>query len=198
MRKLLAVCVVLLVGMSVMAAAQDTPKAEVFGGYSLFHWDDQGLSGAVPPGTSVNKTMHGWNGALQFNATKVFGIVADFSGHYGTPFEEAGVGSVTGHIYNFLFGPSINFRGDKAKGFVHALFGVNRISLNDAPALEFTGGSDSAFAMALGGGFDVKVGKSFAIRPAQFDYILSNHDTGLGHQNNFRYSAGIVINLGSK
>ena len=197
MRKAIVITFMLL-GLASMAMAQETPKVEIFGGYSLFHWDAQDLASAVPPGTSINQNIHGWNGSLQFNVNKYLGVVADMSGHYGTPISEAGVGDATGSIHNFLFGPQVNIRGKKAKGFVHALFGVNRVSLNDSPAMGFTGFSDNAFGMALGGGADVSVTKMIGIRVGQIDYIMSNHDTGLGHQNNFRFSTGLLFSFGGK
>jgi len=49
----------------------------------------------------------------------------------------------------------------------------------------------------VGGGFDIPVSKSFAIRPVQFDYVLTRFGNQLGggnnSQHNFRYQAGIVF-----
>ncbi len=196
------VLLAIVVGMSVLAETQEVPQVEIFGGYSLFHFDKQDVdslaAGAgVPAGTfSINQIMHGWEGAAQFNINKWLGAVADISGHYGTPVSVAGVGDVKASTYNYLFGPQINIRGNKAKGFVHALFGGNHIGAHTEPA-GFSA-TDNAFAFAIGGGVDVNVSKTFAVRPGQFDYIYTNHDFGLGHQNNFRFSAGVVLNLGSK
>ena len=195
MRKAIVITIMLF-GLAAMAVAQETPKVEIFGGYSLFHFDAQ--DAPVVPGSTINQNLHGWNGAVQFNVNKYLGVVADFSGHYGTPVSVAGTGDVTGNIHNFLFGPSINIRGKKAKGFVHALFGVNRVAVNDSPALGVNAFSDSAFGMALGGGADFALTKTFGLRLGQIDYIMSNHDTGLGHQNNFRFSTGLMINFGGK
>ncbi len=205
MRKFIALAVIVLAAVTV-AAAQEVPQVEIFGGYSLFHYDKMDadslvLGAGAPPGSfSINQNLHGWEGAVQFNVNKWFGAVADFSGHYGTPVDITGVGSVTGHSYNFLFGPQVNVRGGKAKGFVHVLFGGNNFAFNDNPTLGITGGSDNAFAMAIGGGVDVNVTKMVAVRVGQFDYIYTNHNLGLdlGHQNNFRFSAGLVLNLGKK
>ncbi len=205
MRKFIALAVIVLAAVTV-AAAQEVPQVEIFGGYSLFHFDkmdaDTFATGAgAPPGSfAINQNMHGWEGAVQFNINKWLGAVADFSGHYGTPGEITGVGGVTGHTYNYLFGPQINVRGQKAKGFVHVLFGGNNFAFNDNPTLGVIGGSDNAFGMAIGGGVDVNVTKKVAVRVGQFDYIYTKHNLGLdlGHQNNFRFSAGLVLNLGSK
>ena len=199
MRKFIAAAAIIL-AMTLVAGAQEVPQVELFAGYSLFHYDQMDVSNFVGPGVSINQNLNGWNGAVQFNINKWLGAVADFSGHYGTPVDVTGVGSVTGNTYNALFGPQINVRGKSLKGFGHVLFGLNHFRLNDSPALAFTGGSDNAFALALGGGIDVHVHKSIYVRPVQFDYIMSQHDLGLnlGHQNNWRFSAGIVIGAGQK
>src|SRR5512143_2113781 len=121
MRKFIALAMIVL-GMTMVAAAQDVPQVEIFGGYSLFHFDDKGLESelqAIDPTLTANRNLHGWNAAVQFNANKWLGIVADFSGHYGNIIESP-VGSVSGNVYNFLFGPQINLRQEKANIFVRA------------------------------------------------------------------------------
>ena len=212
MRKFIVVAVMLL-AMGAVAAAQDVPQVEIFGGYSLFHFDDQGAETLVvglAPGSSVNKNVHGFEFSGQVNVNKWLGIVGDVSGHYGTLIDVAATPAptpafgVSGNIYNFLFGPQLNYRTEKATVFAHALFGGNRLGINaigapfSSPAL-----SDTGFGMGIGGGLDVNAGKKFAIRVGQFDYIFSNHtftQYGLNvpHQNNFRFSAGIVLKLGEK
>ena len=56
-------------------AAQDTPKVEVFGGYShLRLTNDSGLEPA---------DLNGWNASAKLNVTPRIGLLADFSGDYG-------------------------------------------------------------------------------------------------------------------
>ena len=199
MRKFIALAVLVL-GMSFLAAAQEVPQVEIFGGYSFLHLDKQDLQSYVSPTTSINQNTNGWEASVQYNINKWLGGVADFGGNYGGSLisDPSVPGSIGGGSYNFLFGPQVNIRGNKMKGFVHALFGVNHLYLNQSTSLGTPAASDNAFGMALGGGVDVKVSKRFAVRVGQFDYLMSNHDFGMGHQNNFRYSAGVVFNLGQK
>jgi len=92
----------------------------------------------------------------------------------------------------------------------HALFGGAYSRLGAGVSIPIIGGfssgvnSASSFAMAYGGGVDFGINKTFAIRPAQVDYLYTHFNTvdalttGLAntrsnHQNSFRYSAGIVI-----
>jgi len=207
----------LVVSLSAHAADEPTlpatgvsvPLVEVFAGASFMRLDTSpaSLAGALnqPLGTvTVKQNYLGWNGAAQLNVTRWLGIVADASGYYGTPFSAPASTGLTGfpkaNFYNFLFGPSFNFRGKRAKPFVHALFGFNHVGVDASTALGTPGFTDDAFAMALGGGLDVRVSNHISIRPVQADFLYTRHDTtgfrGVGHQNNFRYSGGLVFSFG--
>lgn len=175
MRKFLTLAV-LVFTLSLLATAQDAPKAEVFGGFSYLHIDTSGFSG-------VEANHYGWTAAATFNANRWFGIKADLSGHYKEVAPATSFNSFTA-----VFGPQLTYRAQKASPFVHALFGLNHVSI--------AGVGDSAFAAALGGGLDVDVTKNVAFRLAQVDYLMTRH---LGTtQNNVRVSTGIVFKLGSK
>ncbi len=162
-RALLLLCAVLLI--AGIAVAQEAPKAEVFGGYSYMR--SEGLN------------INGWNASVTGNLTKNFGITSDFSGHYKN----------SANMYNFLFGPQVSASFKTVKPFAHALFGANRLG-GSATNLAL-GGSDTAFAMAFGGGVDVKLNKNFGVRLGQADYLYIHHlsDT----QNSFRFSTGVVF-----
>jgi hypothetical protein len=153
-------------------AAQDMPRWEVFGGYSYYRPDGGG-------------NFNGWNASAAGNFSNAFAIVGDFAGHYDSE------GGISANQYTFLFGPRIAGRGDAGTGFVHALFGAARLggSINDVDVP-----SESAFAMALGGGFDWNVGESFGIRIAQVDYLMTRFASDT--QNNLRFSAGVVLRFG--
>ena len=50
--------------------------------------------------------------------------------------------------------------------------------------------------MAVGGGVDVAISHHFAIRPGEFNYVLtrySNPLTSTTNQHNFRYSGGLIF-----
>lgn len=152
--------------LAAMAAAQSQPKAEVFAGYQLTHFS---VGGGLP---GVN--FNGWNAALSANVSPMLAITGDLSGAY-----KNGV-----HDTFFMGGPTVSIRSDaRFTPFVHGLFGVDHASA--------AGFSDNAMAMALGGGLDYGVGRNIAVRVGQFDYLMT-HFAGT-NQNNFRYSAGVVI-----
>ena len=81
MKKLVLVAVFLL-GFSVIVMAEDTPKVEVFGGYSLVIVDTAtALKGTAFDGMDLN--LKGLDASIAINANKWVGFVADFGGNYG-------------------------------------------------------------------------------------------------------------------
>jgi opacity protein-like surface antigen len=178
----ICILLVLCVLLSVFSVAQEFPRVEVFGGYSYMRSWPEGA-----PGTNLN----GWNGAMQYNTSRSIGFKADVSGHYGTP-----VAGTTVNSYSFLFGPVISSRVEGSPGFtpfLHGLVGANRVSASTAGL----NASDTAFAMALGGGLDVKAARRVSARLVQVDYLFTKHGTAT-HQNNIRVSAGVVFQLGGQ
>lgn len=99
-------------------------------------------------------------------------------------------------------GPRITFRISPGRESIegvaeslHSLVLLGRIWLEDG----ITFGSLSAFAMTAGGGIDVGVARHIAIRPLQAEYFLTTAPDGNNdRQNNFRYSAGVVLRFGRK
>jgi outer membrane protein with beta-barrel domain len=159
------------------AAAQDTPKVEVFGGYS---W--------------AGGNFHGWNTSVTGNLSKSFGLVADFSGHYGS--EVDGPIFVDEDAHSFLFGPRFSHRGKRLTPFAYALFGVTRFHESATISGQRLSDADTGFSSALGGGLDVAVSKHVAIRAFQLDYFRLNF-FGEAH-NRGRLAFGIVLRLGKK
>ncbi len=169
MRKLV-VFSVLMLAFSFTALAQ---KADVFGGYQYTNIDAGGLD---------RYNFNGWNAALTGYFNKSFGITADFSGAYGSPFSEST------KLHSYMFGPTLRLPTPKVSPYVHALFGGAHLSAS--------GVSDSAFAYAIGGGVDVGWHGPIAFRLGQFDYLgtrFNGGGIGNDNQSNFRYSTGIVF-----
>jgi opacity protein-like surface antigen len=159
------------------ARGQDVPKAEVFGGYS---W--------------AGGNFHGWNASLTGNITKRFGIVADFSGYYGSELDGSVLIQEDAHSY--MFGPRFSFRGKRLTPFVYALFGATRFHESAIISGQRLSDSDTGFSSAMGGGLDVKVNDRVAIRAFQLDYFRPNF-FGETH-NRGRLAVGVVLHLGKK
>jgi opacity protein-like surface antigen len=173
------ICLVCLTCLPVIAqsTSPDVSKAEVFGGYSY-----------------AGGNFHGWNASVTGNVTKGFGIVADFSGHYGS--DRAGSLVIKQDAHSFLFGPRLSFRGKRLTPFVYALFGVTRFHQSAIVAGQRLSESDSGFSSAFGGGMDVRVNDRFAIRAFQIDYFRPNF-FGEAH-NRGRLAFGVVLHLGKR
>ncbi len=52
--------------------------------------------------------------------------------------------------------------------------------------------------MAIGGGIDIPINKSFQFRPVEIDYLMTRFTNQFNNssQNNFRYSAGVNFTFG--
>ncbi|MGE0132062.1 MAG: outer membrane beta-barrel protein [Blastocatellales bacterium] len=185
MRKLFLIAA-LAIALPLMAQAQDSPETEIFGGYSYLRGDD----------SNDGIDLHGWNASFNQNIVKWAGIKADFSGHYGDFEFLPGFGSdLSAHL--FLIGPQFSIRkNERVQPFVHALFGVMRTDLSFFDVTGKITQRDSTFAMALGGGLDVKLTDHLAVRLFQADYVLTRFDDD--SQHNFRASTGLVLRLGEK
>lgn len=154
----------------------ETPKVEVFGGYSYLFTS----VGAGFKSTNFN----GGTGSVAFNVNNWLGVVGDFGGYHTGNF--AGThGSV--NIISYTFGPKFAYRADKFTLFTQSLFGGAHASSN--------GTGINAFAMALGGGADVNVTPNIAIRAIQAEYVLTRFNFGVNpaSQNNLRVSVGVVF-----
>jgi len=159
------------------AYAQDSPKAEVFGGYSFA---SANLTG------SGRDNLNGWDGSLTGNFNRWLGVTAEITGLYGSQNVTSPLGApcppfcspfhLNTHAYTFLFGPNIALRGERFTPFAHALFGAahtsESVSLDGVsfpvlppplPSIS-VGLSDTSFAFALGGGVDVGLSRRFAWR----------------------------------
>ena len=187
-------CLVVLACLAPAALAQDV---EFFGGYS--HLQTTGTD-------YEHAGLNGWGAAVSANLGS-WGVVADVSNHYGAStnnFTPVGNG---GHGFMYLFGPQYSFRlVPRVTPFVHALFGrvdgaretVEPLAPGGACPSSGCSGipitPETAFAMAVGGGLDLKVRKHVWVRLIQADYIRQGFSNGA--MNSPRISAGVVFRLG--
>jgi opacity protein-like surface antigen len=195
MRKLLWTGVFVFVMSLAGAAAEDPPKFEVFGGVSWLHIDNIKVAG-------IKQNYMGWDTEAQYNFNKILGVTADISGNYGRLLPD----TPTRHSYSFVFGPTLSYRAQHSTIFAHTLFGANTENILMSAVLG-SSDSDTAFAMAWGGGIDLKVNDTFAVRLGQLDWLYTRHNFSFvlvngkplaDHQNNIRYAGGVVINFGRR
>lgn len=195
---------VLLVSVLAGAAQAQLPSANVFFGYSYEHATATAPPVAADqPGivTSGSSGWNGWNASVEGKVLPLIGIVADFSGHYGSPTVTAVCGFVNvpcvsanepmdATVYHFLVGPQLSFSIGKVRPFAHALFGAAH--LKETVSARSFSASDTAFSYALGGGLDYRLFGPLRWR-LQGDFL---HDRFFsGSQDNFRFSTGPVLHF---
>ena len=169
-------------------------QVQIFGGYSYMRTNvnvETGLGITCPIGvkcvagtTETHPNLNGWEVAGTYNAFKLLGVTADFSGNYGK------VQGSPLHVQTFLFGPQIHLPG-RFSPFAHALLGGAHESLGAVPGS--VASTENAFATALGGGIDIKAVPFLSVRLIQVDDLVTRF--GSGTQNQPRISAGIVIHF---
>jgi opacity protein-like surface antigen len=166
------------------ADAQVPTSGNVFFGYSYVN--------TTPFFLGVRRaSLNGWEASLEGKVLPWVGMVADFSGHYGSqtfpgscpPGFAQCPASVNFNEQNILFGPRVSISAGKIRPFAEALFGASHIGSDGA-------GSDTSFATALGGGLDYKIVRLIALR-VQGDYVQTRFFGTT--QNNVRLSTGIVV-----
>ena len=208
----------LLLCSALVASAQkpepaEYPKVEVFVGYSAFgEANSRGISFGADRRTSGDYgTNTGFEASLIRNFSKHFGIKGDFSAHFS---DESGRGPITlctptcttvtqdaqlkTRVYNFLGGPEFKARNStRFTPFAHVLGGVAHTSATfTTPGPTFNlllKKSDNSFAMALGGGLDIRASKRVSFR-AMMDYnpVFVN-DSASGTRDFVRFSLGVLF-----
>ena len=210
MRKLLLLFAILLVCAPAGFAQSDYSHWEFFIGYAheranngADRLDARGV--AINPNGSTRRVdfvskripYNGVSGELVANVTPHIGLVTNVAVTYAnTDFLDALSGrSFHARVtrYTLLFGPRYNFRNSSPFiPYAHALFGLARYQAkfrNKDFSCPDT--SETAFAMALGGGLDIRASKHIDIRAGQIDYlpVFFSHK----REDGLRFSAGVKI-----
>jgi hypothetical protein len=184
MRTAFNVLAVLL--LAALASAQVPTSGNLFFGYSFQNASASafGLSGVSRP------NMNGWRASLEGKIFPWVGLVADFTGQYGSYSSTivpvgggSTTGNATGHELDVLFGPRVSVPAGRLRPFAEFTAGVSRITMSP-------GFSDTSFATALGGGLDYRLARVVAWR-FQGDYAQT-HFFG-ATQRDLRLSTGIVL-----
>jgi hypothetical protein len=167
--------------LSGFALAQEVQRTEIFGGYSYLNADTNGLTS--------RQSASGWDSSVSVNLLRYVAVEGDVSGYYRSNLLNSGVNVWD---YGFLAGPRFNFR----QAFVHALFGVDRLTGSTSSL----SASQNSFATAFGGGVQMTVAPHYAVRTSA-DWLLTRHNLAdpngpSTNQNSFRVSVGLVYRFG--
>ncbi len=194
MRIFTFLCILAFVAFPV-AIPSHAQRIELFGGYSYvrapvtFTQTPQGacvITGCITTFTTQNLNLNGWNVGGAFKVLGPLALAADYSDTSGS-FHGANT-----HLKTYLVGPQLRFPGPISP-FAHFLIGGAHESttLFTSGPITTSSPTRNAFATTLGGGLDLKVLPLLSVRPIQIDYLLTHFNSST--QNQFRYSAGIVL-----
>ena len=136
--------------------------------------------------TAETFNANGAGGQLVYNVNNWLGILGDLSGYWATNVTKAGA------AMPYLFGPRASLRRGKVTPFAQLLAG----GILTSSGIQ-TSGWQSHFAMAVGGGLDVRISRHISFRTVEAEYFLTKISDGLNNrQNNFRVGVGIVLRFG--
>ncbi len=197
---------VLLLLFSASLYAQGT--GNVYLGYSFLSNDlhiDRFLGEDAAYSSKGRGNLNGWNFSGELKAFHWIGIVADFSGNYGSDpisflanaiiFPNPPKTAST-RFCTFLFGPRVSVQIGKIRPFAEVLAGV----ASQKVSVAFDSEHDRNLATAVGGGLDYRFLRLFAWR-VQADYIGTRLFKDLPFpvqytvpvQHNIRVSTGLVL-----
>ena len=221
--KILAIVGLVLLG-SLAVVAQEIPAAEAYAGFTWIRMN---------PGTHINAfTPVGGVGAVQYNFNRSVGVVAEFSGTTQGEVSISGPDRALDQTqFTYLFGPRVFInKAGRFSPFAEFLFGGVHNSRSFSVAnnllptpLTVPSGvtvdpgatstrfrtTQNAFAMAVGGGFDIKLNHTFALRAIQLDYLPTHFSpfnipgipgtiNDVKWQHNIRFSAGALFRFGGR
>ena len=194
MRRLLfIICLIACSASLSLGQTTDDPKNEFFAGYS-YHSADINTLTIDPHRTSQN----GVNLAYKRNLNKHVGLKLDTSAHFKRDSAQLNGGRFTSQRDQYYFLGGVEFKApsnSRVTPFAQALVGASLFrgfTTNTSPAGNvFTFDDATSFAMALGGGLDVRANDRIAIRIIQADYAPTFF--GSGRQDNIRLSFGVIF-----
>jgi len=200
------VCLMVLVLLCSLAAfAQDVPKLEWFLGYNYVR---------VNSTTQISSySSNGGSSQLAYNFSKYISGVFDIGGYHN--------GVVNGYnidntMLSYMWGPRVNIRQGRVIPYFNTLFGgvwfgastpktvapCTGTACSPTTTTGRAAGSLNAFAMAIGGGLDIKINKHASFRPIGLDYFMTRLKNPVlqddHNQHNLRYSAGINFLFGGQ
>jgi opacity protein-like surface antigen len=173
--------------LSSAAFAQNNKRADFFIGYS--NLQAEGIPDSNDPGNVFSDNfferrtgLHGVHLAATGYFNNVFGITGDFSFHRKEEtfdFDFGDQDRLDTRVLYFMAGPKVKFRNSsRVEPFAHVLAGGAHTRFEVQTNSVFPGGTfDTSFdtgatdfAMAVGGGIDVRLSDNFSLRLIQFDY----------------------------
>ncbi len=205
------------------APAPAPQKFELFAGYAYARvpvtvTETRPCSASNPPNATCFPftanapagNLRGFETSAVYKPIRWLGLMADYSGHYGST---AGIDLYPRsrlHLQTFMAGPQVSTSG-RMSAFAHVLGGMAhetnafvaaRYIPNLSASLGIVGvdgqdqlaaASRNSLALAAGGGLDLKLSHHFSARLVQLDYILTTFNSH--QQDQLRASLGLVFHF---
>ncbi len=214
----LLLCAGLLMCTTILALAQNAkpdeyPKFEFFFGYSALGdpTNEIGFTNNLTIEGSYATNNNGFEASVTRNFTNYLGVKGDFSAYFNN---SVGTGFVTfcnptcttstqdlqlrTRVYDFLAGPEFKARNStRFTPFGYVLGGAAhtsaRFSTPGPPTFALLEKGQNGFALALGGGLDLRATKRISIR-GSIDYNpVFIEDSASGRRNFVRLSLGLLF-----
>jgi opacity protein-like surface antigen len=185
------------------ARAQETPKLDVFAGYSYMRGNpsrDSGLHGF---------NLNGGQFSVSYNVNSWLSGVAEVNGYHVSRSDvftctvgncPANGTNAKGNLWTYLAGPRFSYRHlGRFTPFAQVLFGASHATPN-----VFLTTNQTSFTMAIGEGFDYRLSRHLSIRPIEVDYLLTHFKENVNSlnvnpssqpQNNVRATTGVVFHF---
>lgn len=160
----LAFVALMVFSVSAFAQTDSNPKWDLFVGYQWLH-----------PGATVPAPFGDPNNPIAFKVpdmAKGFGsaFTYNFDPHWGAEFDFGHNWGNSNYEVTLSGGPRFIWRTENANFFLHALASYNRLAVSGL------GDPSNGIGAILGGGMDLPVSKSFAIRLFEADYVFARHN----------------------
>jgi opacity protein-like surface antigen len=201
MKRVCMLASILVLAVSAPALAQDVPRGDFSVGYQLIN-----LSIDVDPtlGVDASQTLAtGWYFDVAGNINPMLGVVFQVGGNYKSIEQTVTVPPITAtasvglSVHQFMGGLRVNARSNPAvTPFGEVLAGAMvgsvdaTVTVTGLGTLLDVSDSGTNFALAFGGGADIRVSDRFGIR-AKADYIRIFEEGG--GANVFRLGVGVVF-----
>jgi opacity protein-like surface antigen len=219
MRRYLVLAGLFLLAVGMALAQGEYPKFDTSPAFMFIRTSPNFTNAFVLPNGQVvtgNNEFNcaGGGGTFTYNVNRALGVGADLGAckFFGNTI---GLGNaINGYQFTYLFGPRLILRNSSPfTPFFDLEFGADKLSASckdsAAECLTRAGSgtySKNAFAMTVGGGFDIKISKKLSLRPIQAEYLYTRfgNDCALSvcsnnnNQNSFRLKSGIVMAWGQK
>ncbi len=173
---MLSAMIAVLCTFATLAAAQDqSPKWELYGGYSFFQpgADVHGQlpGGLLPISSRMEANPRGVGLSATYDFNRWFGLTLDTSTHWGSG-ESTLFNRIDDAAFsNLSIGPKVTFRHKHVAPFLEFLVGDHRLMPDAFHDIDKVG-------FMVGGGLDINASEHVALRLIRADYVYSNYQYG--------------------